>query len=140
MADPLVSEWHCRDLDSRISERELAAVKNWQISNKTYHIMRDNRCVSNQTKTILISIKRLWIFVFNLLSFRFWLGYCTFFLKTLTELLRFATYDFFKYHLINGDKLGVFILGNKRCAFYWSINLIAFCITCFLQHLQVIQW
>ena len=56
MADPLVSEWHCRDLDSRISERELAAVKNWQISNKTYHIMRDNRCVSNQTKTILISI------------------------------------------------------------------------------------
>jgi len=43
MADPLVSEWHCRDLDSRISERELAAVKNWQISNKTYHIMRDNK-------------------------------------------------------------------------------------------------
>ena len=59
MADPLVSEWHCRDLDSRISERELAAVKNWQISNKTYHIMRDNKCVSNQTKAILISIKKL---------------------------------------------------------------------------------
>ena len=43
MADPLVSEWHCRDLDSRISQRELAAVEDWRGSNQTYHIMRDNR-------------------------------------------------------------------------------------------------
>ena len=42
MADPLVSEWHCRDLDSRISPRELSAVEDWQISGHTYHIMRDH--------------------------------------------------------------------------------------------------
>lgn len=43
MADPLVSEWHCRDLDSRISQRELAAVEEWQTSGHIYHVMRDNR-------------------------------------------------------------------------------------------------
>ena len=43
MADPMVSEWHCRDLDSRISERELAAVNDWEQSGKTFHIMRDNK-------------------------------------------------------------------------------------------------
>ena len=43
MADPLVEEWHCRDLDSRITPRELAAVQDWQSSGHTYHIMRDNK-------------------------------------------------------------------------------------------------
>lgn len=43
MADPLVAEWHCRDLDSRPSQRELAAVQDWQQSQKTFHIMRDNK-------------------------------------------------------------------------------------------------
>jgi hypothetical protein len=42
MADTLVSEWHCRDLDSRISPREISAVQDWQSSGATYHIMRDN--------------------------------------------------------------------------------------------------
>jgi hypothetical protein len=42
MADPTVSEWHCRDLDSRVSEREWAAVKDWKESNKTFHVMRDH--------------------------------------------------------------------------------------------------
>lgn len=42
MADPLVSEWHCRDLDSRIRQREISAVQDWRASGKTYHIMRDN--------------------------------------------------------------------------------------------------
>lgn len=42
MADPLVDEWHCRDLDSRISPREVAAVNEWVQSGKSYHIMRDN--------------------------------------------------------------------------------------------------
>ena len=42
MADPLVSEWHCRDLDSRISPREIAAVNDFLASGKSYHIMRDN--------------------------------------------------------------------------------------------------
>jgi hypothetical protein len=42
MADPLVSEWHSRDLDSRISLREVAAVEDWQSSGATYHIMRDH--------------------------------------------------------------------------------------------------
>ena len=50
MADPLVAEWHCRDLDSRISSRELAAVNNWRTSNKTYHIMRDNKYETNKKK------------------------------------------------------------------------------------------
>ena len=43
MADPLVAEWHCRDLDSRPTQRELAAVQDWQQSQKTFHIMRDNK-------------------------------------------------------------------------------------------------
>lgn len=30
MADPLVEEWHSRDLDSRISRREVAAVEDWK--------------------------------------------------------------------------------------------------------------
>jgi len=42
MADDLVSEWHSRDLDSRISQRESDAVNDWLISKKTYHIMRDS--------------------------------------------------------------------------------------------------
>lgn len=42
MADPLVGEWHSRDLDSRPSQREVDAVNDWLPSGKTYHIMRDN--------------------------------------------------------------------------------------------------
>ncbi len=43
MADPLVSEWHSRDLDSRISSREKDGLLDWRDnSNATYHIMRDN--------------------------------------------------------------------------------------------------
>ena len=42
MADPLVEEWHCRDLDSNVTQRELAAVLDWQSSRRTYHIMRDH--------------------------------------------------------------------------------------------------
>ncbi len=30
MADPLVDEWHSRDLDSVISDREAAAVNDWR--------------------------------------------------------------------------------------------------------------
>ena len=42
MADGTVAEFHSRDLDSRISEREIAAVKDWDRTNKSFHIMRDN--------------------------------------------------------------------------------------------------
>ena len=42
MADPLVDEWHSRDLDSRISEREVAAVVEWLAADKYFHIMRDH--------------------------------------------------------------------------------------------------
>lgn len=43
MSDPLVSEWHSRDLDSRVNEREVAAVKDWlQNTTMSYHAMRDN--------------------------------------------------------------------------------------------------
>lgn len=42
MADGTVVEFHSRDLDSRISEREVAAVKDWDRTNKSFHVMRDN--------------------------------------------------------------------------------------------------
>ena len=44
MADPLVSEFHSRDLDSIVSQREVAAVNEWLADKtKTFHIMRDHR-------------------------------------------------------------------------------------------------
>ena len=43
MADPTVDEWHSRDLDSLVSEREAAAVADWRSnSDASYHSMRDN--------------------------------------------------------------------------------------------------
>ncbi|XP_046400121.1 uncharacterized protein LOC124166578 isoform X2 [Ischnura elegans] len=42
MADPLVDVFISRDLDSRPSEREVAAVNDWLNSNLTFHIMRDH--------------------------------------------------------------------------------------------------
>ena len=43
MTDPLVAEWHSRDLDSYLSLREKAVVDDWRDhSNATYHVMRDN--------------------------------------------------------------------------------------------------
>jgi len=42
MADDYVSEWHSRDLDATILEREVAAVQEWKKTNYTFHIMRDN--------------------------------------------------------------------------------------------------
>ncbi len=43
MADPTVDEWHCRDLDSMPSSREVAAVDDWRHnSTANYHLMRDN--------------------------------------------------------------------------------------------------
>ena len=42
IADPLVAEFHSRDLDSRPTEREWAAVEEWLRSNRTFHVMRDH--------------------------------------------------------------------------------------------------
>ena len=43
MADPLVVEWHSRDLDSLPNPREVAAVNDWLCrSNKTFQVMRDH--------------------------------------------------------------------------------------------------
>ena len=43
MADPLVVEWHSRDLDSLPNPREVAAVNDWlRNSNQTFQIMRDH--------------------------------------------------------------------------------------------------
>ena len=42
MADPLVIEWHSRDLGSQITEREVSAVAEWLSTNKRYHVMRDH--------------------------------------------------------------------------------------------------
>jgi len=42
MADEYVAEWHSRDLDATILEREVAAVQEWKKTNYTFHIMRDN--------------------------------------------------------------------------------------------------
>jgi len=39
-----VSEFHSRDLDSIVSQREVAAVNDWLAAeNKTFHIMRDHK-------------------------------------------------------------------------------------------------
>lgn len=44
MVDPLVSEFHSRDLDSIVSQREFSAVREWATtSNRTFHIMRDHK-------------------------------------------------------------------------------------------------
>ena len=43
-ASPMVSEFHSRDLDSIVSQREVAAVNDWLAAeNKTFHIMRDHK-------------------------------------------------------------------------------------------------
>ncbi len=43
MLDPLVDEWHSRDLDSRIDEREAEAVRDWRDKTKAaFHAMRDH--------------------------------------------------------------------------------------------------
>ena len=44
MADPLVFEFHSRDLDSIVSKREVEAVNEWlKVDNKIFHIMRDHK-------------------------------------------------------------------------------------------------
>ena len=43
MADGYVTEWHSRDLDSKLNKRERAAVDEWLATNHTYHVMRDNK-------------------------------------------------------------------------------------------------
>lgn len=42
MADEYVLEWHSRDLDAEMLEREVAAVHEWKASGTTFHIMRDH--------------------------------------------------------------------------------------------------
>ena len=42
LSDPLVDTFVSRDLDSRLSNREAAAVRQWLASNRTFHIMRDH--------------------------------------------------------------------------------------------------
>lgn len=43
MMDPLVSEWHSRDIDARLSMREESAVTDWKRNSaKLYHGMRDH--------------------------------------------------------------------------------------------------
>jgi hypothetical protein len=41
-SDPTVDIFICRDCDSRLSQREVEAVKEWQASDKMVHIMRDH--------------------------------------------------------------------------------------------------
>jgi hypothetical protein len=40
--DPLVDVMICRDTDSRLGEREVLAVKEWENSDRGFHIMRDH--------------------------------------------------------------------------------------------------
>ncbi len=42
MADPLVEEFHSRDLDMIVTQREVDAVSDWLSRSYHYHIMRDN--------------------------------------------------------------------------------------------------
>lgn len=42
MADPYVDEWHSRDLDATMLQRELDAVREWRSTSLGFHIMRDH--------------------------------------------------------------------------------------------------
>jgi len=42
MADPFVDEFHSRDLDAKMLQREVDAVDEWKATNFTFHVMRDN--------------------------------------------------------------------------------------------------
>ena len=57
MADPLVTEWHSRDLGGRISGREVAAVADWLATNKYYHVMRDHPKYRDKIKGCCFGMK-----------------------------------------------------------------------------------
>ena len=42
MTDSYVEEWHSRDLDATILQREVDAVREWSKTDLAFHIMRDN--------------------------------------------------------------------------------------------------
>ena len=42
LVDPLVSEWHSRDMDSPVFQREVDAVQDWRAQGTTWHVMRDH--------------------------------------------------------------------------------------------------
>ena len=42
MVDPFVDEFHSRDLDAKMLQREVDAVLEWKNSNLTFHVMRDH--------------------------------------------------------------------------------------------------
>ena len=42
MADPYIEEWHSRDLDATVIQREVDAVQEWKKTSLGFHIMRDN--------------------------------------------------------------------------------------------------
>ena len=42
MGDSFVDEWHARDLDAKMIQREVDAVEEWKQSKATIHIMRDH--------------------------------------------------------------------------------------------------
>jgi hypothetical protein len=58
LGDPLVDVMHSRDLDSRPSDREMAAVAEFHVSKAMFHVMRDHK----QHRTdILGNISIIWI-------------------------------------------------------------------------------
>merc|ERR1712223_841951 len=60
MVDPLVSEFHSRDLDSIVSHREFAAVNEWKnIANRTFHIMRDNKLHESAIQAGMFGMRRV---------------------------------------------------------------------------------
>ena len=42
LLDLQVSQYMCRDLDSRVTQREFEAVQDWLNSEKSLHVMRDH--------------------------------------------------------------------------------------------------
>ena len=57
MADPLVTEWHSRDLGSQITEREVSAVAEWLSLDKGYHVMRDHPSHHKTIKSCCFGMK-----------------------------------------------------------------------------------
>lgn len=71
--DALVDRFMVRDLDSIISSREIAAVKVWLKSGKTYHMMRDHPYHtvvilggngSFITKSYILQVKKKYFFLY----------------------------------------------------------------------------
>ena len=70
MADPYIEEWHSRDLDATIIQREVDAVNDWKKSGKGFHIMRDHPGHGAQILGGMFGARQNTLITFNVKSAR----------------------------------------------------------------------